>query len=65
MLNGDKSVFDNYVKYCIITIISTAIRTGIFTYTQNHLYNNLTKLIYNKILFQKIEYYETTTVSLF
>ena len=63
MLNGDKSVFDNYVKYCIITIISTAIRTGIFTYTQNHLYNNLTKLIYNKILFQKIEYYETTTVS--
>ena len=35
MLNGDKSVFDNYVKYCIITIISTAIRTGIFTYTQN------------------------------
>jgi len=63
MLNGDKSVFDNYVKYCIITIISTAIRTGIFTYTQNHLYNILTKLIYNKILFQKIEYYETTTVS--
>ena len=63
MLNGDKSVFNIYIKCCIITIISTAIRCGIFTYTQNTFYNTLTKLIYNKILFQKNEYYETTPVS--
>jgi|694.fasta_scaffold06216_9 ABC-type multidrug transport system fused ATPase/permease subunit len=63
MLNGDISVFDIYIKYCIITVISTAIRCGIFTYTQNSFYNKLTKLIYNKILFQKNEYYETTPVS--
>jgi ABC-type multidrug transport system fused ATPase/permease subunit len=63
MLNGDKSVFDIYIRYCILTIISTALRCGIFTYTQNKFHNTLTKLIYNKILFQKIEYYETTPVS--
>jgi|694.fasta_scaffold00138_72 ABC-type bacteriocin/lantibiotic exporter with double-glycine peptidase domain len=63
MLTGDLSVFDTYVKCTIITIISTAIRCGIFTYTQNSFHNKLIKLIYNKILFQKHEYYETTPVS--
>jgi ABC-type multidrug transport system fused ATPase/permease subunit len=63
MLNGDSSVFDIYIRTSIITIITTAIRCGIFTYTQNKFHNTLTKLIYNKILYQKIEYYETTPVS--
>lgn len=63
MLNGDNSVFDIYIRTSIITIITTAIRCGIFTYTQNKFHNTLTKLIYNKILYQKNEYYETTPVS--
>lgn len=63
IFSGDKEVFDTYIKYSFITIISTAIRCGIFTYTQNKFNNKLIKLIYNKILFQKNEYYETTPVS--
>lgn len=63
MLNGDKSVFDIYIRCCILTVISTALRCGIFTYTQNKFHNTLTKLVYNKILYQKIEYYEITPVS--
>lgn len=63
MLNGDKSVFDIYIKYSILTIISTAIRCGIFTYTQNKFHNTLTKIIYNKMLYQKNDYYETTPIS--
>lgn len=63
MLNGDKSVFNIYIKYSILTIISTAIRCGIFTYTQNKFHNTLTKIIYNKMLYQKNDYYETTPIS--
>lgn len=63
MLNGDKSIFDIYIKYSILTIIATAIRAGIFTYTQNKFHNTLTKLVYNKMLYQKIEYYEITPIS--
>jgi ABC-type multidrug transport system fused ATPase/permease subunit len=63
MLNGDKSVFNIYVIYSILTIIFTALRCGIFTYTQNKFHNTLTKIIYNKMLYQKNEYYETTPIS--
>ena len=48
MLNGDISVFDIYIKYCIITVISTAIRCGIFTYTQNSFYNKLNAFLSNR-----------------
>jgi len=51
--------------YCsVITIITTSARGGCFTYAQKQLNSRLSKIIYEKILNQNLDFYQSTPVNI-